>query len=687
MLVGTHDPEQATSGSSPYRDRAIARRMRLGGLDRVASEQLLRSRLPVLPAGHKGFDQVFWRTRGLPAFIVEIARLAERSGDSLAAVEQALEGVMPESVRASLTLRLERLDRADLQLMRAAAVAGQSFAESLLRKAGLVTVRNLDRRLQRLEHRHHLIRQESEGRYRFQEPQVREFLLTTLPPDTRRELHRALATYLMPRRAETPPEVLARHLLGAGRDAEAGRFLRAAAESALSVFAEEEALRLADLAERGVPPGARGEARRRDVHLIRARALESLGRYEEALAQAMQAARLARGSASRAALGEALVVLGEMQQAVGDTSRAERTLRQAEGHCLAGRRVAGQARALLHRGHVRYQQGRHAAAAAFYRKAVGKASRGRDPVLTAKCRANLSNVLAAKGEFEAAAEGYLEAIEFHRACGDRRTTATLEGNLGLLRLKQGRLDEGRSLMAESLRVRREIGDRRGVTAMELRLARCGLALGDPALALSHATRAEELARAVGEPRLACHAGLVKAECALVRGAVARAEKRLATLQDASERFGGALAVHALELLMLASLRKGDVEAAASHVRKARRKVARLGNPAYASIVDRRQARLLLARGRPRDVLRLLGLDSEKEDVESRMERFLLVATAARRIGGRDAETHGALAEEQTDRFETLSSRIAQGIADPAERKRYLAGWRRERRAVERLGPA
>ena len=323
MLVGTHDPEQATTGSSPYRDRAIARRMRLSGLDRIATEQLLRSRLPVLPAGHKGFDQVFWRTRGLPAFIVEIARLAERSGSSLAAVEQALEGVMPESVRASLTLRLERLDRADLQLMRAAAVAGQSFSESQLRKAGLVTARNLGRRLQRLEHRHHLFRQESEGRYRFQEPQVREFLLTTLPPDTRRELHGALATYLMPRHAETPPEVLARHLLGAGRDAEAGRFLRAAAESALSVFAEEEALRLADLAERGVPPGARGEARRRDVHLIRARALESLGRYEEALTQATQAARLARGSASRAALGEALVVLGEMQQAVGDTSRAE----------------------------------------------------------------------------------------------------------------------------------------------------------------------------------------------------------------------------------------------------------------------------------------------------------------------------------------------------------------------------
>jgi len=705
LLIGTLDPEpplpvsDARAARQPPRptaraiaDRGTARTLTLPPLDRDETERLLRSLLPVLPAGHRGIDQVFWRTRGVPAFVVEIADLARRAGNSVEAVGQVLEGVIPDSMRTSLALRLQSLEREELRLLRAAAVVGERFAPALLVEAGVVDATGFAGRLHSLEFDHRLIRRENDDHYRFQQPQMSGFLVASLAPGARTELHGAIADLLV-RRSDVPAGILARHLVAAGRDNEAAPFMRAAAESALSVFADEEALRLADLAARSLPPGKSGHQRRRDILLIRARALESLGRVAEARTQAQLAVRLARQAKASGPLGEALVVLGAVERQLERTAQAERTLREAERCCTRGRKPRGRVQALLNRGHLRYQRGRYRAAAAMYGRALQAATRCRDPALAASGRANQANVLAAQGDFERAAEGYGEALEFHRERGDSRNAALLEGNLGLVRLKQGRFDEARSLLDSSLRTRHEIGDRRGAAMAELRLARCALLLGRPRLALVHARHAREVASSTGGTRVVHEADLGLAECTLGAGSISRAIRQLERLADRVESLANIVTVRTFDLLARAYLARGETAAAAASVRRAKSIVSRLNDPAQARSITPTQARVLLARRRFAQALAVLGVDPRAarrwrsvaaEDVEDGIMRALLVHGAARARSRRVQDASDRLAALAEARAEKTIERVAAGVADALDRRSYLGRWRREKKKIDAL---
>ncbi len=192
-------------------------------------------------------DLVHERSEGNPFVVEEMLKLALERGDiyrTAAGWERRELGqlLLPDTVKDTILMRLERLPADQVEILSTAAVLGRSFDPAVLAAAVPHGAREVEEALHAAEQQQ-ILDEEGGGRYRFRHALTREVVYDDLPAPRRERLHLTAAEVLRRRGGGSPPELVA-HLMAGGAVEEAVPLCIAAGREALSQAAFEEAIEL-----------------------------------------------------------------------------------------------------------------------------------------------------------------------------------------------------------------------------------------------------------------------------------------------------------------------------------------------------------------------------------------------------------------------------------------------------------
>lgn len=207
---------------------------------------------------------------------------------------------VPESVRATLTKRIESVSRPAQEALAVASTVGVDFAIDVISEAAQVNDGDIRRSMDEAEHAG-LVRANSHGRFSFTHPLIRETAYRGLRFERRMRLHEAVGDALerlRDRGAAVDTTALAHHfhLAAAAAPATAVKavsYARAAARDAMQVLAYESAAMHLDNALAVLDLGAPDAERRTDVLLELGDARVATGDLPGARGAFEEAARLA----------------------------------------------------------------------------------------------------------------------------------------------------------------------------------------------------------------------------------------------------------------------------------------------------------------------------------------------------------------------------------------------------------
>jgi adenylate cyclase len=236
LLLANYRPEYRAGWLSLEHCRQIA----LAPLGAEATQQLLRELLGADPS-LDGLDEIILaRTSGNPFFIEEVVRsLAEdKILEGLAGsyrLARTLEQVrIPDTVRAVLEARIDRLQPAEKELLQVASVIGNVTGERLLRMVAAVSEAELEATLGVLVDGKFLDRSagSAQAEYTFRHPLTEEVAYRTQLAERRTRLHRRVAEAIIELEADRLDEraaLIAHHWEAAGERIEAATWSARAA--------------------------------------------------------------------------------------------------------------------------------------------------------------------------------------------------------------------------------------------------------------------------------------------------------------------------------------------------------------------------------------------------------------------------------------------------------------------------
>lgn len=215
-------------------------------------------------------DFMHGRCEGNPFVLEEMLKAAMDAGDIFRDQDEwqrkPIEQFgIPETVRDTILLRLDRIGPEKVEILRAAAVLGNTFDYSLLTEVAERGQRDIEDALESLSEQQ-LVEEEAGAvkRYRFRHALTREAIYESLSAPRRERLH-ARAAEVLGTRGGAPAAEVANHLFLSNQTQEALPLCLAAADAAAAAYAFREA---AELRLRGLPYAAPGEDRARLVGQI-----------------------------------------------------------------------------------------------------------------------------------------------------------------------------------------------------------------------------------------------------------------------------------------------------------------------------------------------------------------------------------------------------------------------------------
>jgi tetratricopeptide (TPR) repeat protein len=542
-------------------DAGCLERVRLGPLDRDATNALVRAMLGSTEVPERLQQEIYRHTGGNPYFIQETVRslierrsFARRSG-RLQVVGPSDAPEVPQSVAEVLRERLEHLGPREERVLRVLAAARVPLgAVELVSLIGL-RGRPLRTALATLVERGMVVPDERAGRrrrYRCVHELLREVVMRGAPAAERKALHARLARFLEARGGErgleADPAVLAEHFREAGVPGRAFRYAVRAGDEARRLFANERAITHYAQALRVAK-----EAGADDHDLVQV--LESLGVVRERTGDLRRAALAYREAIARARRDESLTSLDEarLHRRLGETQEAAGEYDAALSSFSAGVRALGMdlaspdgARLLGATASVYIKTGRYEEAITWVESGLEMAG----PAPTAE-RASLLNAggvaLLCRGETRAAAERFEESLALREQLGDRQAIARTLNNLGAAYVEAGQFGRAVPYFEDALRRTAEVGDVRGGAETAAHLGSARLSLGEHDRALELFERSLSLAERVGDPDgvLAALQRLARFEIELgylddAEGRILRAERVVEGLRHAGvgDRAGG-----------------------------------------------------------------------------------------------------------------------------------------------------
>ncbi|MGO1120530.1 adenylate/guanylate cyclase domain-containing protein [Rhodovibrionaceae bacterium A322] len=459
-------------------------RLQLGVLDAVSSASLVHS-LAGDQLSAAARKQIVERAGGLPLFLEELTDVVSR-GDS---------DSVPASLQESLLARLDSVGAAK-RVAQLASVFGRSFKLDDLAALPEVQAESLNSALDQLL-TGGLLRQEPAGLV-FRHALLRDVAYETLLRSTRRRVHGEIADRLMTG-LESPqdfpePDVVARHLSGAGRVAEAAPFWLEAARRSAALWAHSEA---AGYFLRGLE-GAEALADDRwelQARLDLVQSLRLLERPQEALGQLDLAQDLAERVGQDSDWLQLHVLRGNILFPLGDSDGC---LASQEAALKVARRMGdpeAEARALSSVADAQFARSRLVSAERAYAACVVLA---RKEGLTAVESANLSllgHMRLYHCQLQEARLDCEKAVQMAEAAGNRRAELTARGScLGKVLLESGELEAADLAFRQSVALAEELEALRFVALNLIFQGSVALERGAKLEALQLAEKAVDLAR-------------------------------------------------------------------------------------------------------------------------------------------------------------------------------------------------
>ncbi len=205
------------------------------------SLQVVQSVLHQANSAHLPTQAIVDKAAGNPLFLEELAQAVVEHRESPATL------LVPDTIQALLTARIDRLSEAEKQLLQTASVIGKDMLLTLLQAIADLPEALLMERLMALQTAEflHEKRDANERIYTFKHVLTQEVAYQTLIVNTRSQLHQCIARVLETElfdAATHQPELLAHHYTQAGLFAEAVVAWQRAGEQALSQCAYVEGL-------------------------------------------------------------------------------------------------------------------------------------------------------------------------------------------------------------------------------------------------------------------------------------------------------------------------------------------------------------------------------------------------------------------------------------------------------------
>jgi DNA-binding CsgD family transcriptional regulator len=468
-----------------------------------------------------------------------VERLAERSDGNPFFAEELLvacdfpEEPLPESLRDTLLLRVERLSAGAQSVLQIAAVAGRRVEHALVAAVSELAEGELIGALREAVSRHVLVHDQSSASYSFRHALLREAVYADLLPGQRRSLHVKLAEAL-----SAHPELT---------EATAG----AAAEVAYHWHSAGEL-------GRALPASVRAGMEAEAVHALS----EALLHYERALAiwdrSPSAEPPLGRLEVTRRA-ADAANLSGDPERAVALASRALELIDDADriGAALATERLARYV----------WSAGREEDALPLYRRAVELTPADPPSAERALVLAAEGQVLMLSGRAAESSVRCEEAIEIARRVGAHAVEARALNTIGPNYTGIGEYDRAVEVTSRARRIARELGEVEEVARSYINegdaLDQAGRVEESIAVALEGigAVRKLGLDRALGDFLRAEVAGRL-----LRAGRWAEAETRMEELSQRAPTGLAAALLH--ERRGLLRVERGEFEAGARDIERA-----------------------------------------------------------------------------------------------------------------------
>lgn len=482
--------------------------IRLGRLRDADTEAMLRAILSLeRPVRRDFLDALEAVTEGNPLFVEEAIKSLLAAGhvffDGTWFRHELAEIDIPRSVQDAVRRRTEGLSNPAKAVLRTAAVAGRRFDFDLLRAALAIDETSLLECVNELVAAQLLV-EESPDRFAFRHALTRQAVLAPLLGRERRLLHRRIAETLEqlsgPTAMAMAPE-LARHYSEAGEPANALPYARLAGNRALALespgAAFEHFTRAIDAAETvGLPPEPQ-------LFRLRARAAETLGRFDDARVDLERTIAEARNSKDLRTEWQALIDLG-LLWASRDYAASGALLDDALAKARELNDPAAIAQSLNRRGNWRLNVGDPVSAKSDHMEALAsflKLGAPRDEAATLDL---LGMATAHCGDPIRAAEHYRRATELYRALHDRRGLVSALAMLAQLGAADNRIYPSPptaivdpvSLAREAIAVAREIDWRPGEAFALIGLSFAAAVEGEIAVSLEAARAAVALAEEI-----------------------------------------------------------------------------------------------------------------------------------------------------------------------------------------------
>ncbi len=573
LLVATYRPEHRNHWSQ-YRYCSL---VQLGPLDGDAAEALLKNLLGAGDELGPLRDRVIEKSEGTPFFLEEMVRALVETGvlvntlDSYRLTRKLEDVEVPQSVRAVLASRIDRLPPAERALLQIASVIGKEAPVSLLRVVAGLLQDLLERQLGELRAQEFLyeLRRPSGHDYSFRHALTHATAYESMLLRHRRALHADVLTAIedqFPERLDEFTERLADHaVLGHVWD-KAVAYCRKAADRALARSAHRSAavffrhaldalghlpsgtettcqaidirlgLRVALAAAAEFPSVIRyldeaealaqsiGDERRlMPVAISRSTILSNLGDLDEALRAGLHGRELAVRQSDDAAIISSGFALGQAYWNRGDFAQAEKVLAETIGVTASGapKHSAGTTgnaylMCVVSLSHTHSLTGNLVAARAHSAEALRMARETGRPYDLSYAHAAHGLVHLTLGEDAEAADLLAEALRIAETADIGLLVPHAARYLGRIHVQAGRASEATALLVRAADQARAQALRglHGWCAAALALAH--LSGGEPAEATQAAALAVDIAREHGYRPLLAHATRVAASVAAER---------------------------------------------------------------------------------------------------------------------------------------------------------------------------
>jgi class 3 adenylate cyclase/tetratricopeptide (TPR) repeat protein len=426
-------------------------------------------------------QEVARRAEGNPLFAEELVQmLAERPAAGAAETV-----VIPDSVQAVLTARIDRLPPDERRTLQAAAVVGRTFWPSAVAKLSGTQVAEATRVIEALAARELVVSQPrstiaDEPEYAFRHILTRDVAYGMLPRAQRQRAHAEAARWLegcMADHLEDVIEIVAEHVRQAGDHARAAGLLHRAANKARRLYANADAIRFFDQALEAAAKGQTPHAAPQ-LYLGRGEVHQLLGAYPTALADFEAGLAAARQAGDRS-------LVAALENRVGFIHHRQARLDEAESHFARAAEIARELEdrrtlglSLIDLATVRWDRGDLAAVTRILAEGT-ELLRGEGDhsslarALNLRCMAFLA--AGDGGPAIAAAE---EALDIARRAGDKSREATSLSYLAVVHNWLGHPRRGLEYARAAAALAESIGDRRRVTYAQEFMVQALMDLGE-----------------------------------------------------------------------------------------------------------------------------------------------------------------------------------------------------------------